>query len=260
MRICRLLSLLALLLAGLPANAAAAPILLFQNDFESPTGIVIPSGCCGDASQQSVNSLYGTAFQQTFTVETLAVNGPQNVYTDPSGQGGNYVLGLLQSVQNDLLSLTFDTQGLDFLNLKWDIAAVGIDQFAGLPSTPTFLTGASAYTLTLYDTPGGLFNINTLGAYSVLDTAGVAGTAPSPDGLTFNWSTQVVALNSSASTDGRVTLLIDLVGGGYGAFDNLTIASSDTEGELPSPVPEPASLLLMGAGLSGIAALVRRRR
>lgn len=241
-----------------PTIGTAASVTLFQNNFESPTGITIPSGCCGDASQQQVNALFGTAFQQTFTVETLAIHGPQGVYSDPSGIGGNFALGMLSSVQNDLLSATFNTNGLRFLNLTWDIAAVGIDQPAGLPSTPTFLTGASTYTLTLYNTPGGVFNINTPGAFAVLDTQTVTGTPPSPNGLTFNWSHHVVALDAlGAGADGKVTLLIDLTSGGYGSFDNMLIEASDTAG---TPVPEPSTLVLLGGALAAAGLAKYRRR
>ena len=246
-----------------PAIGLAATVTLFQNDFESPTGIIIPFGCCGDASQQNVNALYGTAFQQTNTVETLAINGPQNVYSDPAGIGGNFALGMLQNVQNDLLSATFDTGGRRFLNLSWDIAAVGIDQPLGAPSTPTFLTGASTYTLTLFDTPGGVFNINTLGLFTALDQQTVSSTAPLPGGLTFDWSNHVVALDALGATDGKVTLLIDLTAGGYGAFDNILIAASDTAGEIPGgggQVPEPSSLLLLGGGLTAAAVAKYRAR
>ena len=246
-------------LAGLLVPAAAsAEVILFQNNFEAPTGIVIPFGCCGDASQQQVNTLYGTSFQQTFTVETLSINGPQGVYDDPSGIGGNYALGMLSSVQNDLLSLTFNTAGLPFINLGWDIAAVGIDQPAGLPSTPTFLDfqNPSTFRVTLYNTPGGVFNINTLGLFTALDAETVVGELPLSGGLTFGWSHHVVGLSTAGATDGNVTLLIDLTVGGYAAFDNMLITASEVEGD-PTVVPEPATLLLFGGGL---AAGVWKRR
>ena len=250
-----------LLIVTLPTIGSAAPVTLFQNNFENPLNIVIPSGCCGDASQQNVKDLYGlTVFQQTNTVETLALHGPQGVYSDPDGIGGNFALGMLESAQNDLLSATFDSQGLQFLNLSWDIAAVGIDQPGGLPSTPTFLTGASTYTLKLFDTPGGAFNINNLGAFTLLDQTTVTGKAPKPGGLTFDWSHHVVALDATGSTDGKVTLLIDLTAGGYSAFDNILIAASDIEGEVTVPgVPEPSMLFFLGSGLVAAAGIVKRR-
>jgi len=46
----RLLMLTLTTLAAFPFAASAAPVTLFQNNFEAPTGIVIPTGCCGDAT------------------------------------------------------------------------------------------------------------------------------------------------------------------------------------------------------------------
>jgi hypothetical protein len=63
----RWLAAVAALAAWGSGGAAAAPILLFEQDFESPAGIIVGNACCTDISQQMVNTLYGTAFQQTNT-------------------------------------------------------------------------------------------------------------------------------------------------------------------------------------------------
>jgi PEP-CTERM motif len=93
----------------------------------------------------------------------------------------------------------------------------------------------------------------------VLDQQTVSSTAPLPGGLTFDWSNHIVALDALGATDGKVTLLIDLTAGGYGAFDNILIAASDTAGEIPGgQVPEPSSVLLLAGGL--VAAAVAKHR
>lgn len=252
--------------------APGAPILLFDQDFESPSGIVVGDLCCTDISQQLVNSLYGTAFQQTFTVETLAINGPAGLYSDPGGEGGNYALGMLSSLQNDLLSLTFSTGGLLFLNMGWNISPIAADQPAGLPYTDTFSTSTPTFLLSLYDSPGGLFNIASPGSYTLLDSTTVTGNAPNANPFAFNWSSHVVALDASGSSDGNVTIVFDLTAGGYAGFDNIVIASSDIAGELPPrgtppnepppllPVPEPSTLLLLGLGIVSAGLAVRGRR
>ena len=53
--------------------------------------------------------------------------------------------------------------------------------------------------------------------------------------------------------------MIDLLQGGYASFDNLVIASADTPGGgLPSDVPEPGILAILGLGLAGLG-LARHR-
>lgn len=97
---------------GALSPAVSAATLLYQNDFESPNGFVDTTS--HDVSQQTVDSLYslsGFQFQQTFTVETLHITGGAAFgtgYSDPAGTGGNYALGMLSTVQNDLAALTFD--------------------------------------------------------------------------------------------------------------------------------------------------------
>lgn len=85
--------LLAALLLGASWLPTQAAVLLYENDFESPTGFVDTSG--RDVSSQSVNTLYdqpGFVFQQIFTVETLEIQGGVafgSGYSDPSGIGGS---------------------------------------------------------------------------------------------------------------------------------------------------------------------------
>jgi hypothetical protein len=250
-------------------GAGAAPILLFEQDFESPSGILIGNACCTDISQQFVNTLFGTAFQQAFTVETIAIHGPSGLYSDPGGEGGNYALGLLSSVQNDMLSLTFDTMGLMFLNMGWTISPIAADQPRDPPFTDSFGTTTPTFALSLYDSPGGVFNLASLGSFTLLDTASVTGNAAAANPFAFNWSSHIVALDASGSTDGNVSIVFDLTAGGYAGFDNIVIAASDIAGELPGgmppneppvlPVPESSTMMLLACGIAVIGLLARRR-
>lgn len=229
-------------LVSLSAQAA----ILFNEDFDTPVGYV-GSRLGGDLSQQKVNSLHGTSFQNSFTVETLRVSDGIT-FSDPSGIGGEYALGMLSTRQDDLLSAVFDTQSFNFLNLNIDISAIDLDCCAG-PFNPT-ATLVPKFEFRLYDAPGGAFNLFSSGTLLASDT--VTGTA-SPRAI-FDWTNHSVALDASGSTDGNVALVIDLLEGGYASFDNLVIASSDTPGDLPSipeTIPEPASLL----GLAAIGAI-----
>ena len=233
---------------GAPAVAQGSTIL-YTNNFESPTGFVDTTG--RDVSQQNVNALYGQPgflFQQIFTVETLENNGGVAFgtgYSDPEARGGNYSIGMLCCVQDDRLSLTFDVGAFDFLNVFMDISAIDLDGVGG-----PFGVGQPVFRLSLYDSPGGVFNINAPG--TLLSQVTVNGTGI-PNQRIYDWTAVIGALNASASTDGKVSLVVDLLASGYAAFDNLRVEADD----VPAAVPEPASLTLLGAGL---AALWSRRR
>ena len=90
--------------------ASAASVLLYQQDFETPAGYVNNGGDVNIF--RPVNQLYGGQpagfqFAQTFTVETLNVTGSArgagtaafgSGWSDPSGIGGNYAIGMLSGV------------------------------------------------------------------------------------------------------------------------------------------------------------------
>lgn len=258
----RCLAVLAAAVAVAWAQPAAAATVVYQNDFNSPSGWIDQSGNGTGISFQSVNSLFGASFQQTFTVETVRIAGNSN-YNDPTGTGGAYALGMLSAVQNDLLALVFDVSGLAFVNVMMDFAGMGPvacpscgGPFGQVGQTPIF-------DLTLYDTPSGIFSFGSLG--TSLSSASMVGDVITST-TTLGWNNRTVALSTAGSTNGLVTLLFDLRGGagmaGYAAFDNLVIASSDTPGDIGgggvTPVSAPSTLLLAGLGLLGL--LVRQRR
>ncbi len=216
--------------AGGREAATAVGGILYQNDFESPNGFVDNTG--RDVSLQSVNSLYGQPgflFQQIFTVETLEINGTAAFgggYQDPSGTGGNYAIGMLSHVQNDHLSLTFDAGTNAFLNFGIDVSHIDLDGVGG-PFGPE--PGiAPVFDFRLYDSPSGSFNISSPG--TLLDSAQITGTSSARN--TFDWTSHVLGLSTARSTDGNVSLVVDLVQGGYAAFDNLVVAASNTQGSL----------------------------
>jgi hypothetical protein len=147
----------------------------------------------------------------------------------------------------------------------WSISPVVADQPAGPPFTDTFGIGMPAFLLLLYDSPGGVFSLASLGSFALLDTVMITGNSPAVSPFDFNWSDHVVALNASGSSDGNVSIVFDLTAGGYAAFDNIVIAASDIAGELPPrdpapiPVPEPATIALLAGGVALICLLVRLR-
>jgi hypothetical protein len=202
-------------------SANAATVVLYQNDFESPL-VPLTANCAPDFDARNVNTLFGPEFKQQNTVETLLINGPANLYNDPSGIGGNNALGMLSSVQNDKLGLTFNTQGLGFLNLKLDISAIDVAGCGG-----PFGLAAPVFKLDLVDSPGGAF---AFGSGTILDSTTITGVPATAGSYTFTWANRVVGLDTSGSVDGRVTLVFDLLQSGYAALDNISIVASDTSG------------------------------
>jgi hypothetical protein len=92
--------------------------------------------------------------------------------------------------------------------------------------------------------------INMAGSIDIamlVDYVHILSTTP----LTFNFST--------FSVDVRI-LPVDMDGWGPGVFSDMLKAEFTVTSECSRPVPEPATLTLMGLGLAGVAAKYRRRR
>ena len=164
------------------ASLSAQAVVLFDENFDTPVGY-IGDLLNGDLSGpgQTVNSLHGTSFQNSFSVETLRISGG-TTFSDPSGTGGAYALGMLSSVQNDLVSAVFDARSFNFLNLNIDISAIDLDCCGG-PFNPT-ATLIPEFELRLYDAPLGVFNLFAPG--TLLDSDTIIGTAS--DRTTFAWT------------------------------------------------------------------------
>lgn len=217
--------LIACLSLGVSGFAYSETVQLYQNDFESPNTLPIRS--CYALDGRSVNTLYGqpgALFDQINTVETVLINatGGSPNYSDPLGTGGNFAIGMLGILGNDKLSLTFDSQNLGFINIGMDISSIDVQGCGG-----PFGIAAPKYVISLLDSPGGVFNF----ANPVLDQKEIIGVA-GPDQWTFDWTSHVVALDSSQSTDGNVSIVWDLMQSGYAAFDNLIITASTDPGDL----------------------------
>jgi hypothetical protein len=249
----------ALILTGALSASSQAATILYSQGFEAPVGWV--QGFYTDVSDRPVNSLYanqptGFVFAQAFTVETVWITGGNAFgtgYSDPTGRGGNYALGMLSSVQDDLLAMSFDVGSLAFLNFQFDVSRLA------LAPGGQFANAAPSVRVRLFDNPSGAANLSGNG--TVLSSATLAG-ADSPSNNLLTWTTLLAGLDASASTNGRVTLQIDFLAGGYSVLDNFLIAASNTVGDVtpggppvtppvtppvspPNGVPEPGTIALL---------------
>jgi len=228
------------------SNNIFAQITLYQNDFETPN--VPPVLACGYAIDiRAINTLYGGVggdFSQINTVETVLINEPAafgtpQEYSDPEGKGGNYAIGMLRSLQDDRLALTFDGQGLPFINIGMDISSIDVFGCGGPVGV-----AAPSYRIRLLDSPGGVFGWGN----AILDEIEIVGET-APNQWTFHWTNHVVALDASGSTDGNISIVWDLIQSGYGVFDNLIVTSSVDPGDITYSVGGTV------AGLSGSVTL-----
>ncbi|MET0342289.1 MAG: hypothetical protein ABW252_14895 [Polyangiales bacterium] len=198
--------------------------VLFQSDFETPN-IPLVANCGKWLHQTEINDLFGTdtfQFAQAQTVEGVVLQDDDGVYTDPTGQGGRYAIGMLSDVQDDMLAMTF-TNALPYVNVRLDLSAIAIAG-CGVPveiSTPRLK-------IDIYDTSSGKLNLMNI-TQEPLDSKIVTGSA-GDDPWEFNWRTAVASLDASGATDGNVTVVFDLLEGGYAAIDNLSVVASTQKG------------------------------
>src|SRR5258708_25681302 len=213
-----------LLVLSLAAGTAhGETIILYGNDFETPNVPVMEN--CATLDARTINMLYGTmefVFNQINTVEAVVVGAKKpdgtNYYADPQMKAGNFTLGMLSTLQDDHLSLTFDAKKLPFLNVGMDLSSIDVPGCGG-----PFGVTAPRMRISLLDSPAGAFAWDQ----NVLSMQEVVGVA-APAAFTFAWTRVVAALDASQSTDGHVSIVFDLLESGYAAFDNVSITAATT--------------------------------
>lgn len=198
--------------------------VLYTNDFETPN-VPLVVNCPHALDARGINFLYGTPafqFNQVNTVEGVLLDDPSKLYKNPTGKGGRFALGMLSSVQDDKLSLTFEVTGKPFLNVGLDLSSIDVQGCGG-----PFGVTRPVMKVSLHETIG---TIHSFSAPGKLLAEGTIEGDSSADPWTFAWTYGVVSLDASQATTARVSVVFDLTQSGYAAFDNLSIVASSQAG------------------------------
>lgn len=244
--------------------AVAATAVLYDQDFENPFNFSNDGADVNISS--SVNENYGNqpagfAIASNNTTETLNVTGSNRGtgsaafgtgWSDPSNTAGDFAIGMLSDVQNDILGLSFDAGSNAFLNVGLDLSSIDLSDFGG-PYVPA--NAEPVLQLSLFDNPGG--GVSLTGNGILLDQQTLTGTASAGD--VFDWTNGVLGLSTAGNTDGNVTLQADLLAGGYAAIDNIKVVASNQPGQL-NVVPLPSSAWMLIAGFGMIGGIHRMRK
>jgi hypothetical protein len=191
-------------------------------------------------------------FQMPAQADTLTIIGISNTQNPLVGSSGQ--IAFLGQAFNNNFNVTAVGQTFDFVFGRYQIGPGGGAGDSGCtdgPCVPITLTGSLT-------TPVGALSFS--GFFEESEAAGRA--------LTVDWLTGSGPFNFSTPEGGSVVFTLELVdffannaGATPALFDQLarvTITSFQPGGQ--TPIPEPATMLMLGTGLAGLFAAGRRRK